>query len=123
MDVLVSIFKTIESIKKKYPAFKIKVDSVHLYYTNYEIDELLSTYNVAELKVNNEDNEMIKEEVPECIERLFIKRVNYFELNFLRKLRELHIDADHVCDFFKILRYLQDTLFQEQFKCLTLYLR
>ena len=50
-----SILKTLESIKKKYPAFKIKVASVqleHLKDSEHEqLVEILSTYNVAQLNV------------------------------------------------------------------------
>ena len=50
-----SILKTLESIKKKYPAFKIKVASVQLewlkdYEHEEQLVEILSTYNVAQLK-------------------------------------------------------------------------
>ncbi len=55
MRILDSIFKTIELIKKKYPAFKIKVASVELERVEYsdveKLMELLSTYKVAELNV------------------------------------------------------------------------
>ena len=55
MRMLESILKTIESIKKKYFAFKIKVASVQLEYL-YEGDheklvELLSTNKVPQLNV------------------------------------------------------------------------
>ncbi len=56
MSCLDSIFYTIESIKIKYPAFKIKVASVHLNqledYDHKKLVELLSNYNVAQLKVD-----------------------------------------------------------------------
>ncbi len=56
MSRLDSIFKTIESVKKKYPAFKIKVASVHLeqwlgYSDNEKLVELLSSYKVTQLEV------------------------------------------------------------------------
>ncbi len=56
MRNLDSIFKTLESIKKKYPAFKIKVASVRLYNLkdsdNEKLVKILSTYNVAQLKLD-----------------------------------------------------------------------
>ncbi len=55
MRRLDSILKTIESIKKKYPAFKIKVTSVELaILCENEVEKLvgiLSTYKVAQLNV------------------------------------------------------------------------
>ncbi len=55
-----SIFKTIESIKKKYSAFKIKVASVHLWqleiYEYNKLVELLTTYNVPQLNVKDSFN-------------------------------------------------------------------
>ncbi len=60
MSCLNSILKTLESIKKKYPAFKIKVASVQLDYLeksdNEKLVEILSTYNVAQLNVGNVEN-------------------------------------------------------------------
>ena len=56
MRRLDSILKTIESVKKNYPAFKIKVASVQIYdlenSDNEKIVEVLSTYNVAQLNVD-----------------------------------------------------------------------
>ncbi len=55
MIILDSIFMTIESIKKKYPSFKIKVASIKLLNIidseaeDKKLVDLLSTYNVAEL--------------------------------------------------------------------------
>ncbi len=43
-------------------------------------------------------------------------------MNSFKKLRELGIGINPD-DIFKILRYLQDSLSQEQFMCLTLHLR
>ncbi len=64
MAILDSIFKTIESIKKRYPFFKIKVASVELYKIyedeNEKLAELLSTYKVAELKIFKERYRVIK---------------------------------------------------------------
>jgi hypothetical protein len=60
MRSLDSILKTIESIKKKYHAFKIKVTSFKLLKLKDSEDEklveLLSTYKVAELNVGNVGN-------------------------------------------------------------------
>ena len=60
MSYLESILKTIESIKKKYCRFKIKVASVQLELLREAEDkklvEILSTYNVAELNVVNVTN-------------------------------------------------------------------
>ncbi len=60
MTHLDSIFNTLESIKKKYSAFKIKVASVQLEYffedESEKLQELLSTYNVAQLNVENVGN-------------------------------------------------------------------
>ena len=59
MSCLNSILKTLESIKKKYPAFKIKVASVQLEYINdsehEQLVEILSTYDVAQLIIGNTD--------------------------------------------------------------------
>ncbi len=60
MSKLDSIFKTIESIKKRYPAFKIKVASVELaILCENEVEKLvgiLSTYKVAQLNVIRVEN-------------------------------------------------------------------
>ena len=125
MKQLDSIFKTIESIKKKYSTFKIKVASVLLEdledYEDEKLVKLLSTYNIAQLNVGYWRNSIIKG-VPQFIERLFIPNLNCIELNSLKKLRELHIFAINHNDGFNILRYLQVSLSQEQFNCLTVYL-
>ncbi len=60
MSRLDSIFKTIELIKKKYPAFKIKVASVQLEKLedseHNDLVKLLSTYNIAQLNVGKVKN-------------------------------------------------------------------
>ncbi len=62
--MLDSIFKTIDSIKKKFPYFKIKVASVqleHLYEGDgEELVKLLSTYNVAQLNFDKVNDNYIK---------------------------------------------------------------
>ena len=59
MRTLDSIFTTIESIKKRYPPFNIKVASVRLQNFNEGDDkklfDLLTAYKVAELNVVNVD--------------------------------------------------------------------
>ena len=57
MSRLDSILKTIEAIKKKHSAFKIKVTSVQLKFLenseNKKLVEVLSTYNVEQLNVGD----------------------------------------------------------------------
>ncbi len=64
MRILDSILKTIESIKKKYSAFKIKVASVQLRKLedseHEKLFELLSTYNVAQLNIESREYKIIK---------------------------------------------------------------
>ncbi len=60
MRTLESILITIESMKKKYSALKIKVVSVKLDYlgegNDEKLVELLSTYKVPQLNVGNRGN-------------------------------------------------------------------
>ena len=68
MSYLDSILKTLESIKKKYSSFKIKVSSVRLFRLEYsdgeKLFDLLTTYNVAQLNVVYGMNEIIGVPVP-----------------------------------------------------------
>ncbi len=68
MSILDSILKTIESIKKMYPSFKIKVASVKLGNLKEDQDEklveLLSTNNVAQLNVYKVSDNIIIKGVP-----------------------------------------------------------
>ncbi len=96
MAFLHSIFRITESIKQKHSHFKIKVASIKLYKIKHaeqgKLVELLSTYNVAQLDISRY-NKFKLEQIPQCIKRVYVYKLECIVLSSFSMLKELHLNA------------------------------